>query len=613
MPAATPYLGINFLSNYALHTFRAAVQLRPNVSFGAAQSEADIIGKRIEEAQPKTHHGRTIRLMPAREFFFLNTRRPVGVLFGGALLVVILGAVNLANIFIVDGLRRANEFAIRAALGAASRQLASSLLVGAMTPLLLGGGAGFGLAAVLIEIFNRVGTFAFPDFAHVGMSAGVLLVGLALLGFVISVAALAPVLWARTIDLRSGLQSGSKGAGETGAAYKRHLLISVEVALATALLVGTGLTARSLFEMMRLKTGYNSSRLLTFQLQLDRNRLQTREERIGFARQITESLQNGPGIETAFLWGPSMLSHAGWTFDVTPADRNVNDPSSSLNVQHLDTIPGGLGRLGIPLLSGRDFSIGSLPAYPLEAIIDQEAARRLWPGLDPIGRRMYLFHDPARPMIVIGLVPHVLNRGGAFDDTRLLTGDVYVSSYQLGPERITVLIRYRDRQAEPVMAWSRAQLARLDPTLAPFNVATMDERLGREAEGPRFTATLFGIYAAIALLLTVVGIYGVLAFSIVQRTREFGVRLAVGASRTQVIALVLRQAMTWIGIGLGVGLVLALYGAALLDGLLIGVTSQDTTVFCGTMGVILLSGLVATSVPAIRAARVDPLIALRAE
>jgi putative ABC transport system permease protein len=613
MPMAMPFLGENFLSSYSLRTFRAAVRLKSGVSFAVAQQEADTIARQITQAQPKTHYGRTIRLMPVREFFFLNTRQPVIVLFGGALLVLLLGAVNLANLFALDGLRRAHEFALRAALGADSRRLARTVLTQASVPLALGGLAGLGLAAALISLFNRVATLTLHDFAHVRLSPWVIVAALVLLCLVISAAVLTVVLRARRFDLRSALQAGSKSMAAAGSVRSRYLLIAVEVALATALLVGTGLTARSLFQMMRLETGYKPDRLLTFQLQLDPSHLPTREQRIGFARQLTEALQNGPGVETAVLWGPSMLGHAGWTLDVTPAGRDLSNPASALNVQYLETIPGALAGLGIPLLRGRDFSSGAVPEFPVEAVIDEEAARRLWPGADPIGQTMYRSNNPAWPMTVIGLVPHVLNRGRIFNDTKYLTGDVYTSFYQVAQERITVLIRYRTGKDGTVFAWARAQLSRLDPNLAPFDIASMEDRLVREGQGPRFTATIFGVYAVISLLVTVVGIYGVLAFSIAQRVREFGIRFAIGASRTQVLGLVLRQSLRWIVTGVAAGLIFALEGGSLLEDLLIGVSPRDPSVLAGTVVVILAASLLATLVPAIRATRVDPIVALRYE
>ncbi len=613
MPMAAPYLGPNFLSNYSLSTFHAAVRLKPNVSFETAQREADVIARSIELTQPNTHHGRTIRLMPAREFFFLKTRKPVLVLFGGAFLVLLLAAINLANLFTVDALSRKHEFSLRAALGADSGQLARTALLEAVIPLLIGAIPAISLSIGLIAVFNRMGTLALPDFAHVEFSASVLLAAMGLLGIVMSIAATAPVLRARRVDLQSALRSGSKGAEMAAGGRTRNLLIALEVALASALLVATGLTARSLMRMVNLDSGYNPHRLLSFQIQLDRQRLPAREQRINFARQLNDTLQGGPGIEAALLWGPSMLSQAGWSFEVTPAGLDLNDPASALNVQHLHTIPGGLSRLGIPLVRGRDFSPGAVPEYPIEVIIDQEAARRLWPGQDPLGKTMYLFHDRSRPMTVIGLVPHVYNRGRAFDDAKYLTGDAYASFYQMAQDRITVLLRYRTGQEGLVLTWARGQLAKLDSNLAPFDVATIEERMVREVQGPRFTATIFTIYASVSLVLAVVGIYGVLAFAIAQRTREFGVRFAVGASRLQVVGLVLRQGMVWIGAGLGVGFLLALYGVQLLDGLLIGGSQNDGIVFGLTATIILLSGLLAMLLPAIRAARVDPLAALRSE
>jgi putative ABC transport system permease protein len=479
--------------------------------------------------------------------------------------------------------------------------------------MLLGGLAGFGFAISLVELFNRASTLALPDFSQVRLSLAVILTALGVLCLVVLVAALAPVVRARRLDLHAALQTGSKGTSAAGSERARHLLIAAEVALATALLVGTGLTARSLFQMTKMNTGYNPHRLLTFRLQLDRARLPTREQRIDFTRRLAAAFQNGPGLEATTLWGPSMLSHAGWTLNVTPAGRDLSDPASALNVQLLQTIPGGMASLGISLLRGRDFSNSPSSEYPLEAIIDEEAARRLWPGLDPIGQTMFLSNDRGRPATVIGLAPHVLNRGRTFNDSKYLTGDIYLSFYQMAQERITVVMRYRAGQEESILRWTRVELARLGAGLAPFDVATMDERMTRESRGPRFTATVFAVYSAVALLVTVVGVYGVLAFSTGQRRREFGLRFAVGASRGQVIRLVLRQSVKWISIGTVIGLIIALQCVPLLDQLLIGVSPRDPFVLIGTVSVILAAGLLATLVPALRAAHVDPIIALRTE
>ena len=612
LPLVAPYLGTDFRANYAVQTFRAVVRLRSGVSFTAAQQEADAVAQRIALAQPATHHGRGIRLMPVREFFFLNVRRPVGVLFGGAVLVVLMGAVNLANLFMVDGLRRGRELAVRVALGADGRRLVRTVLAQATLLLSIGAAAGLMLAAGLIVACNHSATLALPDFARVQFSPVVLLAALVLVGLVALAAALVPAIRASRFDLSPALQSGSKGAGDSGGARTRNLLIAAEVAIATALLVATGLTAKSLLQVMHAENGYDARQLLSFQLQLDRTHLPTREQRILFARQLQDSLQGAPGIESATLWGPSMLGQAGWSYTVTPNGRDPADFRASLEVQHLHTVPGGLAALGLTLLRGRDFSRGEQPEYPAETIIDQEVARRLWPGLDPIGKDMYLFHDPARRLVVIGLVAAARNRGRTFDE-RTGTGDVYVSFYQVANDHVSVLIRHRTGQEAEALASARARIARLDPTLAIYNVREMEDRLAQQEHTPQFTAGLFGVYATISLLLAVVGIYGVLAFSVAQRTREFGIRFAIGATRRQVVQMVMGQGAAWIAAGVALGLAFATVATPLLGEVLIGVSPQDEGVFASAAGLIVVAGLAATFGPAWRAARVDPMIALKAE
>lgn len=613
LPHAVNHLGSEYYSNYSLRRCRALLRLQPGVSTRQAQEEADAIGRRLETEYPAESLGRGFLVQPVRHYFFWRFDRAVTALFVGSLLVLGLAAVNLANLFLVDGLRRGRELSVRAALGADGRQLAAMVAGGAAAPLLSGGLMGVAVGALLLGALRRAAVFALPEFVRLEFSAATLGAAFVLLGMVAAAAAMVPAWRARRLDLRTALQSGSKGAPE-GGSRGRNALVAAEVALAATLLVGAGLTLQSLAEMMRRPLGYDPGNLLTMQLQMDRGRLPQREERAAFARRVHEAIQGGPGVRAATLFGPSVLGNSNWNIGLVPAHLDPADPKSATMFQLLTTAPGGLETLGIRLLRGRDFSPTANPDQPAEVILDERAARRLWPGEDPLGKPLLLAQIVRRPAVVIGIAAPVRHRGRDFvEDDTTVSGDAYFSYQQIPMDQVGIVLRIEAGSEEAALGHVRRQIAELDPTMAVFDVAMMPSRLAREEQVPKFTATVFGGYAAISLLLTVVGVYGVLAFGLAQRTREFGVRFALGAQRWQVIGMVLRQAGIWVGGGLVVGLGTAVLAGPLLGDLLMGSSPRDPLVLAIAASVIGAAGFVAAFLPAWRAARVDPLLALRSE
>jgi predicted permease len=611
LPLAAAHLGADLYSNYSLRRCRALLRLNDGAGRAAAAQEADAIAKMLNQERPNDYRGRAFLVQPVRHYFFWKVNKPVSALFIGALLVLAVAAVNLANLLLVDGLRREQELAVRAALGADARRLGLTVLADALAPLLVGGAGAFVVATGLIALLRQAGVFVLPEFVHLEFSGAAMAGAFALLALVAAGAALAPVLRARRPELRSAMQSGGKGTGATGSAAGRNALIAAEVALATLLLFGTGLAAKSLLEMTRRPLGYNPDSLLTMRVLLDRTRLPTREARAEFSKRIHDAVQGGAAA-AATIWTGSMLGAGGWVVDLTPGHLNPADPKDAKTFQRLGTAPGGLEILGIRLLRGRDFSPQATPDQPAEMVVDEQLGRTLWPGRDPIGQTAFISQNATRRAVVIGIVAPVRNRGREYDETQN-SGDAYFSPYQQPMDEVNVMARVPKGQEAGVADFVRRQLARLDPTLAVFDLATMQARLDTEERTPRFTATILGLFAAISLLLTVLGVYGVLAFGIAQRTREFGVRTALGATRAAIVALVLGQGGRWVALGLFAGLVASVFLAPLLGTLLVGVSPRDPAVLACAAGVVLLSGLVATLLPAWRAARVDPLIALRSE
>lgn len=611
-PLAVGPLGADLYSNYTLRRCRALLRLQEGAPRMAAQHEADEIGRAIDRARPADTQGRGFLIQPVRHWFFWRVDRPVAALFAGALLVLLVAAVNLANLLLVDSLRRGQELAVRAALGADTRRLTVALVGRSLLPVLAGGLLAVTVAAGLTSLLRGASVFVLPEFVRLELSPVGLAGGLGLLLLVALLTVLVPLRRARRLDLREALSSAGKGISAAGGVRARQMLVLTEVALATLLLACTGLAVRSLWQLINRQPGYRSEQLLTMTTNLDRARLPTPAARADFVRQLAVAMEDIPGARTATLWSGSMLGQGGWVINLTPGHLDATDPKNARTFQRNGTMPGGLAALGIQLLRGRDFSPDALPGQPMEIIVDERTAAALWPGQDPLGRTVFLSLNPARPGVVVGLAAPVRHRGRLFDETRN-TGDTYFSAYQAPMDQVNLLFRIAPGAERTVLDHARQRLARLDPTMAVYDVQLMEQRLAQEENVPRFTAQVLGMYAGIAVLLTALGVYGVLAFATEQRTREFGIRLAVGARPAQVWRQVLAGGAGWIAAGVAAGLVLALLAAPLLGDLLVGVSPRDPMALGGAAMVVVAAGLLGAGIPAWRASRVDPLIALRSE
>lgn len=611
-PLAAGPLGPDLYSNYALRRCRALLRLQEGVGRTAAQHEADEIGRTIDRVRPAETQGRGFLIQPVRHWFFWRVNKPVAALLAGALLVLAVAAVNLANLLLVDSLRRGQELAVRAALGADTRRLTAALAGRSLLPVCAGGLLAVTVAAGLTGLLREAGVFVLPEFVRLEISPTGLAGSFGLLLAVAMLTVLVPLRKARRLDLREALSSSGKGISAAGGMRARQTLVLTEVALATLLLACTGLAARSLWQLINRPPGYRPEQLLTMTTNLDRARLTSPAARADFVRQLAVTMQDIPGVKAATLWSGSMLGQGGWVTNLTPGHLDATDPKNARTFQRNGVIPGGLAVLGIQLLRGRDFSPQAVPGQPTEIIVDERTASALWPGQDPIGRTVFQSLNPARPGVIIGIAAPVRHRGRQFDETRN-AGDTYFSPFQAPMDQVNLLFRVAPGAERTVVEQARQRLARLDPTMAIYDVQRMEQRLAQEENVPRFTAQVLGMYGGIALLLTALGVYGVLAFATEQRTREFGIRLAVGARPTQVWRQVLAGGAGWITAGVAAGLIFAGLGAPLLGDLLVGVSPRDPLALGGAAAVVCAAGLIGAGIPAWRAARVDPLIALRSE
>lgn len=592
--------------------FWSLARLKPDVTVESAQQELDAIALQLAAEFPESQQGRGFRLHPLRTYFYDEVRGVALALGAGAAFVLLIACVNLAHLFLVRGEARRRDFAVRAALGAGRGQLLRQCLAEIAVLGVAGGAIGIALSFQFVDLFNREGALRVPTFTTFAISPAivaatlVVLVGCAL-GF-----GLWPALRASRVDLREALSAGDRSGGDKAGARRRFAFISAEVALAVLLLIGAGLTLRTLLQIGQRHPGYDPERLLTAVVELDRSRFTNVESIARADRQLHEQIQNLAGVETAVLWGPRVPGRATFNVLTTPPGLDVTDPKNRYMTRRHSVTPDALSALRIPLVAGSYFNPALGHDAPLEVIVGENYVRRFFPNGDAVGQTLKIVgRGRTLDARIIGVARDVRHLGRTFDESGII-GDIYFSMWQMPSASLAILLRYQGDSAAALAAL-RERVTRFDPTIALADVATMEMRNARQEGMQAFTASVFSVYAALATFLAALGVYGVLSFVVSQRTREFGVRLAVGAQPRQILGQLLREGFFWIGLGAAAGLGGALFLSRLIKSLLIDVAPTDPLVFAATGGIVLVLGLIACLIPAWRAARTDPLVALRSD
>lgn len=610
--AALPVYGPMMFENYDVRRFLGVVRLRDGVSLEQAQAEIDEIARQLEQEQPSTNEGRGLRLVPPYEWYFEALEGPAKVLAVGAILVLFFCCVNIANLLVVRGRARLREIAIRAALGAARAQLIRQVLVESFILAVLGGILGVLIAWWAVKTILAFGGLDLPPFADIQVDSGILVISLLLTLLTGMLFGLLPAWQLARTDLRDSLHPTGHKGGRRGV-WQRYTIAIVEVALAAVLLVGAGLTIKSFYRLANTPLGFDTRNLLTMRLQfqLQSNTPHEMAEKLRLlSENILRDVNALPGTESAVLWGPSMLADARISNQISPPGVMPGDPRGQLPVQQLVVSPGALKALGITLLQGRDFTPADRePGPPVPMIVDQRLANRLWPGEDPIGKRFYRGDNPGNEGVVVGVAANVLHRGRMRNDDQIV-GDMYVPFLEEPSLMMSLLIRYKGDPAGTLDSVRRA-LVGLQPDLVPYDVYTMEDRLARVESSPRLNVTLLSLYGLTAILLAILGIYGVLAYSVQQRTPEMAVRSSFGALPQNLLWMVIRQGMFSAILGLVIGLGAAIVLSKYLESLLYQVSRTDLTMYGGVALLLTLTAFAACYLPARRASLVDPLEALR--
>jgi putative ABC transport system permease protein len=586
-------------------------RLSPGMTRSQASVEMNTIAARIAEQYPQSNYGFGAYLASFREEFAGDTRLAVLVLFGAVVFVLLIACVNVANLFLVRGAARAREIALRLAFGASRGRVIRQMLTESFVLAACGGVVGIILGAWGVSALG----YLLPADALQTMGVRVDLSVFLFAGAIIVVVAFAfglvPALQATRPDLHETLKEGGRSATSTRGQHRlRGALAIAETALALVLLVGAGLMVKSLYHLIQVSPGFEPLHVLTMGMDLRTDQYSKDPAILNFWQQVLERVRVIPGVESVALGTALPLSGDHSRGDVTIEGLPIPGPGEFPHPDRHVISTAYITAMGIPLLRGRNFSDSDNETAPYVALINSTMARRFWPNGDPIGKRFLWGHpDQAEKWITIVGVVADTKLYGLDNPTRL---EIYYP-YRQRPDSDMNLVVRSAVDPSSLTASIRAAIAAIDKDQPVFDVHTMQELVDNSISTRRLTLVLLGIFSALALILAAIGIYGVMAYSVALRTQEIGIRMALGAQRQDVLRLVLGQGARIAFFGVAIGLATAAALARLLSSLLFSVSASDPVTFAAVAVLLIAVALLACYIPARRALRVDPIIALRYE
>ena len=602
--------------DHGSHGLFAAARLKPGATVAQAVDELHGIARAMtdEGLYPRPMQFDTVVLSLTDEVVG-SVRRAIWLLFGAVAFLLLIACANVANLLLARAEGRQREIAVRAALGASGLRVLRQLLTESVV--LAGAAAVVGLALAYagVRLVAWWHPASVPRVAGVTLDLSVLLFTAAVAIATSIVFSLAPALRAVHVDLTESLKDGAQGASSGGARQRfRSALVVVEMALAVVLLVGAGLMLRSLWSLQRVQLGFDPSRVLTMRLSLPAASYQTSEQVVAFYDRLLDNVRGLPGVVSAGAVRSLPLGSTIGDFGLrvegyTPA------PGTGAKGDWQIATPGYLESIGERIVRGRPIASDDKSDTMLVGLINEEMARLYWNGRDPIGGRMMIGGGAERPWVtVVGIVGNVRHNG----ITDVIKEKFYIPHTQwhksLGnPIRSMSLVVKTHGDPNALAGPVRQAVRALDPALPVADIRTMDDVVAATLSAPRFTGMLLGVFAGLALALSAIGIYGVLSYVVSRRTREIGIRVAIGADRGQVLRLVLSSGGGLSLVGIAIGLVVAASLSRLMTTLLHDVEPGDPATFVAVAAILTTVALAASLVPAWRATRVDPVRALKAE
>jgi putative ABC transport system permease protein len=586
-------------------------RLNPGVGLAEVQSQISAINARLAQAFPDTNKGWDAHVALLHERLVRSVRPSLLILLGAVGCVLLIACANIANLLLVRAAARQKELAIRAALGAAWGRIVQQMLTESILLSTIGGGLGLLLSFWLIELLISIGPPDSPRFSETNLDYRVLAFTLAISVFTGIIFGLAPALQASRLDVTNSLKEG----GRTGESYRRtnvrSLLLIGEVAMSLILLVGAGLLIKSFMRLQEVKPGFNPERVLIASLSLPVAKYKEDQQRIDFYRAFTERIDALPGVQAAGAGVNLPLRASNYSIGRSfipegrplTADESVDSSWSTITPAYFEA-------LQIPLLAGRPFNERDNASALKVVIVNRQVAIKYFGSeTAAIGKRITIWRDETFPREIVGVVGET--KPAALEEES--GAQIYTPHSQDGSWGFMTLAIRTTADPAAMTNTLRREVMELDKDLPIFNVRTMEDVVAASMGSRRVSMSLFAIFAIAALLLAAVGIYGVMAYSTTQRTHEIGVRMALGAQRSDMLQMVLWQSFSLVGIGLIAGLLSSLLLTRLMTSLLYGVVVHDFSIYVLVLIVLSGAAFLATWLPARRAASVDPAIALRAE
>ena len=601
------------LSERGAQMYGVIARLKPDVNVEQAQVEMNTIASRLEQQYPAQNTGSGTRLVPLQEVLVSSIRPMLLVLFAAVGFVLLIACANVANLLLARASSRQKEVAIRTALGANRWRIIRQLMTESMMLAAIGAGAGLLLALWGMDLLVALSPDNIPRVGEIRIDSTALaftVVVTLLTGLVFGIA---PALHASKLNLNESLKEGGKGAGAgSHRSGFRNLLVVAQVALALVLLVGAGLLIKSFYRLQNVDPGFNPENVLTMRVSLPDAKYPEPGQVTAFFDQVLAGIESLPGVESAGMINFSPLSGATFYLDFAIEGQPSSEPGKTPSAQYRSISANYFRVMGIPLKRGREFTTTDRAGAPGVAIINEAMARRFWPNEDPTGKHISLEKSmgegepPWREIVgVVGDVKHF----GLDADVR---PEMYVPDAQQPSGASTVMIRTSSDPTAMVAA-VKGQILSLDKDQPISSVQTLEYYVTRSTARQRFSMILLFTFAALALVLAAVGVYGVTSYSVTQRTHEIGIRLALGAQQKDVLRLVLGQGLKLAAAGVALGLAASFALTRAMASLLFEVSANDSMTFIVTAVVLAGVALGACFVPARRAMKFDPMIALRYE
>ena len=622
LPLADLRADQDLLSRGNHDAFSCLGRLKSGATLKQAIAELDTIAADLSRRYPDSNTGRQVSAKLLLEYSVGQYRYLLCVLLAAVGCVLLIACANVANLQLARGIARRKELAVRAALGASRWDLARQVLMESGVVALMGGVCAVLVAVWSLDAIRSLVPPSVPRFQETSID-GLVLVTASIISVI---AGLLVGVWpalrvSNTASMAAELhEEGARGSSGAQRQRARAILVIAQVALAVLLLAAAGLTLKSFWRSQQVPLGFNPRGVFTMSIALPSSRYDSPQKIVRFYDQLLEKVRQLPGVGAAAICNNAPFDHHEWdsSFHITgtPPDPPGQEPISEMAI----VSPDYFSALGMSILRGRNFGSEDVSGRPGTVVIDELAAQKFFPGTDPIGKQI---DDPVTiglpaangvPLTIIGIVPHTRNNApGENDDARKLPM-MYFSASQFARDEENLIVRTKPGfDPNSLVTPIKAQIAVQDSDQAVSDIATMEENIDDSLASPRLTMTLLGVFAGLALILASIGLYGVMALIVTQRTRELGIRFALGASRGDVLRLVLGQGAILVGLGLAAGLLGAVFASRALRSVLYDVAPLDPTALVSALLTLSSVALIACFLPARRASLVDPIEALRME